>query len=123
MFAGFNGQYNDVEWVWYHIGSSERFSKPNIRPENYTSCIWDENWMRKTEEILDNYERIGFKFTGIKNFVDDISKTDFIPNPSNKLLDGAWNMKSSSGGFIWMGENGKEHEDVLSVRNHNWLSR
>ena len=85
IFTNFNAQYQDTTWTWYHYGSSERFSKPNIRPENHSTCFQDTNWRYKVIEILSDYESQGFTFTGIATFIDSVSLQAFTPEKS-KLL-------------------------------------
>jgi hypothetical protein len=120
--SGHTETYRDMEWQWYHIGSSERFAKGFMQPQSL-NCRFDPEWHGMVEQLLLEYENDGFIFSSIQNFIHDIEKRDFQPQASKPLLDGAWNMENSFGGFIWMGLNSSSHEDDLSVRNQNWLSR
>lgn len=117
------GKFGDVEWKWFHYGSSERIGKPDIRPENINGCRFDPFWYSFIQRYLENLEEKGFKFVGISEFVHEIDSTNYEPPSAGLLIDGAWNMNSSKGGFIWMGLNASRHEDDLLVRNHNWRSR
>jgi len=122
--SGFSNCYHDVEWTWYHIGSSERFSKPLIHPDDFTTCKFNPAWYRRLESILLDYENRGFNFRSITDYSNDETiKKAPLKEPTQPLLDGAWNMSMSEGCLIWMGLNNKPHEDVLGIRNHNWLSR
>lgn len=121
--TGYTGTWKSLQWQWYHIGSSERFAKPHMRPEQVAWCRFDPDWHFYLERHLMVHERQGYSFTGVRRFVDDLSSEAFEAAPCKLLPDGAWNMENSQGGFVWMGLNGNAREDDLLVRNQNWRSR
>ena len=120
-FKTYVGVHKSIEWKWFHIGSSERFTKPQISPSNPRTCQYDLFWSANIENMLVNIENEGYVFAGIRHFINTID--DFEPEPCGPLLDGSWNMIKSQGGFVWTGLNHSVHEDCLLVRNINWRSR
>ena len=119
----FRSRLKDLEWTWYHIGSSERFSKPATFPGDVKNYHVEPEWLRVAESCLERYEAEGFRITTVGDFVAAIDKLDFKAPPCKPLLDGCWNMSTAKGGFVWMGENNAAHEDCLAVRELNWKSR
>ena len=119
----FRSRLKDVEWTWYHIGSSERFSKAATFPGDVKNFHVEPEWLRLAESCLEHYEAEGFRITTVGDFLAAVDNLDFEPPKSKPLLDGCWNMAKAKGGFVWMGENSAEHEDVLAVRKINWQSR
>lgn len=55
------GSFANLMWKWYHIGSSERFSKPYIESENIATCFIDRDWSQEIERYLTSFENEGFK--------------------------------------------------------------
>lgn len=119
----FIGKYKDIEWKWYHIGSSERFGKAHMRPEIATRCMFDPNWNYYSERHLIELESKGFILTGVQSFLNTLEKRNFEAPKCKHLLDGSWNMENSKGGYIWCGINSSPHEDDMMIRNQNWKSR
>lgn len=117
------GKYNDTKWLWFHIGSSERFGKPNMRPENVAFCRFNLRWFILLEEQLKNLEQQGFIFSSINQFIQEIETSNFSAPDIKPLLDGAWNMEMCKGGYFWTGYNYSDAEDDILVRNQNWRSR
>jgi len=121
--SNYSGHWESIEWKWYQIGSSERFAKAHNVPDNIPACRFNPEWHFFLENHLIEHEKEGYNFTGIQEFMDDVSKASFEAKPCLNLLDGAWNMDNCMGGFIWTGYNNSQYEDALAVRNHNWRSR
>lgn len=115
--------YKDIEWKWYHVGSSERFGKAHMRPELAAECVFDPSWHFYAEKYLIEIESQGYTISGIQAFLKSLEGKYNLISPSKKLLDGSWNMERSKGGYIWSGFNSQPHEDDMRIRNQTWKSR
>lgn len=119
----FIGKYKDIEWKWYHVGSSERFGKAQMRPEIASTCMFDPHWHSYAERHLMELESQGYILTGVQSFLNTLENVYYEVMPCKSLLDGSWNMEKSRGGYIWCGFNSSPHEDDMLIRNQNWKSR
>ncbi len=115
--------WNEIEWTWYHFGSSERFSKFWTDPSDPDRYKFEPQWISVAEKCLETYEEQGFEISAIDDFVNAIETNGFNAPIAPALVEGSWNMKKSRGGFVWMGQNSNDFHNALEIRNQNSITR
>ena len=114
-FPAWSGECEGLTWRWYHCGDGNHFST-TYKPQDMQHCFRDTAWERWNEELLNEFERDGYRLVGIRDFVEllDYKKgAQDLPT----LLEGSWNSKSSQGVGAWMGDQhspSANHNLVLS---------
>lgn len=117
------GQYDDLIWEWYHVGSSESFSKCLAAPQDVWRCWRDPSWMALAEQVLMNLEQSGYRLSTLGDFMAEVAQTGYHPEPLKPMLDGCWNIEQSKGVYQWMGFYGQRYEADRVVLSHAWRTR
>jgi hypothetical protein len=112
---------NRVTWTWIWYGDGEPVLAGH--PYEITSFKYNKGKEDRLKTILSGLESQGFKVETIGNFVRELIGSGYKPNNLKPILEGAWNMPSNDGVYLWMGRYRNYWELDSQIRSLTYRSR
>jgi hypothetical protein len=99
-FAGRQGSFDAVDWLWYHCGDGNHFGSI-YKPDDLERCYYDPTWSNIIESRLACYEVEGYRIGSVAELASVLDYRTARALPP--LIEAGLNPERSDGVFCWMG--------------------